>query len=182
MMRALLDVDGVLGDFPSEVLRFVNMYHDPWRSAPMWTLDDVNEHDILKALGCEHMQQRLDQHMIDTDFCRHMPVYPGAQEFVERLRARAEVVIVTARYRAVPNWANAREAWLQEHFGIHFADVIFAKRKELTRGDVLIDDKADNCEAFDAAGHGGAICFDRPWNRGFKGERARNYDEVLSLL
>lgn len=175
-MRVLLDVDGVLGDFPSEVLKFCNTYGD--QAA---TLDEITDHDILKSLGCEYLQARLDQHMIDTDFCRHMPVYPGAQDFVARLSKHNEVVIVTARYRAVPNWASAREAWLAEHFGIEHRNVIFAKRKELVRGQILIDDKAENCAEFYNAG-ALAVCFDRPWNKAFRGWRAHSYQDVINLL
>lgn len=179
-VRTLLDCDGVLGDLPSEIVRFCNLNRTIWQRwcGVYWTLADVTDHDILKSLGCQHLQCKVDRHMIDSDYCRHMPLYPGAQEFVEALQRKGEVVIVTARYRAVPNWAAAREAWLYEHFGIHHSNLIFAKRKELVRGDHLIDDYTENCKAF---GHG-AICLDRPWNQQFNGVRARDYAHVLDLL
>ncbi len=178
-MRVLLDVDGVLGDFPNEVLAFCNRYGRGNAVRP-WELSDVKQHDILKALGLEHMQQRLDQHMRDSDFCRHMPVYDGAQAFVEELKSFAEVVIVTSSYSDVAGWEYARRAWLKEHFGIEKQDVVFAKRKELVGGDMLLDDKLRNIEAWTGAWPwGAAVVFDRPWNQGGDHERATDHGTAL---
>lgn len=181
-MRILLDVDGVLGDFVTEVVEFCNKYERTLGSLG-WTPDNVTEFDILRALKCEHLQARLDLHMAESDFCRHMPVYDGAPDFVAQLRGLGEVVIVTSPYSAVPTWSHARLAWLEEHFSIPKHDVIFAKRKELIRGDVLIDDKTENCEAFNrASSYRGAILFDRPWNQKCKLPRAKSYTEALAMV
>ncbi len=178
-MNILLDVDGVLGDFPSCALRWVNGANP---RKPV-TLEEVDQHDILKALGLDQLQERFDRWCIDTELCRHMPVYEGAQEFVEKLRAMGDLIIVTSPYANVPTWCHARLAWLSEHFNIHKRDVVFCKRKDLVRGHVLIDDKLENCEAFAGSGqHRDAIVFDRPWNRSGKLPRARSYAEALALV
>ena len=178
-IRVLVDVDGVLADFPAAVLQFCNTYGCAPGARP-WVLEDVKEHDILKALRLEHLQERLDTWCADTDMCRSLPLYDGAQAFVEELKSFAEVVIVTASYGAVPNWNHARLAWLEEHFGIDKADVVFAKRKELVAGNMLIDDKLRNIDAWrNAWGHQGcAAVFDRPWNRGIQ-YRVQSYAEAL---
>jgi 5'(3')-deoxyribonucleotidase len=184
-MRVLLDVDGVLGDFPSCALRWVNG-HSPEREV---TLDQIHEHDILKALGLEALQERFDRWCIDTELCRDMPVYPGAQDFVEALRRFGDLVIVTSPYSAVPTWCHARLAWLEQHFGIAKRDVVFCKRKELVRGHVLIDDKLENCEAFvQGSSFRVGMIFDRPWNRQRKAtaggalQRKDGYAAVLKGL
>ncbi|HKY40693.1 MAG TPA: hypothetical protein VJN18_32380 [Polyangiaceae bacterium] len=181
-MRVLLDVDGVLGDFPSEVLRFANKYgREP--SWPEYSLEGATQHDLLKAWELEHLQKRLDQHMIDTDFCRHMPLYEGAQGFVDALRFIAnDLVIVTSSYSDVPTWEHARRAWLKEHFGFEKQNVVFAKRKELVAGNMLLDDKLRNIDAWrNAWGHQGtAVVFDRPWNQGIQ-FRVRTYNEALKF-
>jgi 5'(3')-deoxyribonucleotidase len=181
MMRALLDVDGVLADFPSGVQAFCNQYGRT-KGSPSFSLETAKEHDLLKAWDIEHMQKRLDQHMIDTDFARHMPVYPGAQDFVESLKSVADVIIVTARYRAVPTWTHAREAWLVEHFEIDPGNIVFAKRKELVAGNFLLDDKLRNIDAWrNAWGHqGAAVVFDRPWNQGIQ-LRTSTYDGAIEI-
>ncbi len=187
-MNILLDVDGVLGNFPSEALRFCNLYGRTSADVE-WSESNVDQHDILKALKLEHLQERFDQHCIDSDFCRHMPVYDGAQAFIEKVRGMGDLIIVTSPYSAVPTWCHARLAWLSEHFGIHKRDVVFCKRKELVRGHVLIDDKLENCEAFvQGSSFRQSIIFDRPWNQGRKLSgsgalvRASGYAQVLSAL
>lgn len=179
-MRALLDVDGVLGDFPSCALRWLN--GRGWSRAQPLTIEQITQHDILKAFGVENLQDAFDQWCADTDVCRHMPVYEGAQAFVEELKSFADVVIVTASYGAVRGWESARRAWLLEHFGITKRDVVFCKRKELVAGNMLLDDKLRNIDAWrNAWGHqGAAVVFDRPWNQGIQ-LRVKSYDAALKI-
>ena len=177
----LLDCDGILGDFCSEAVAFANRY-GRMAEERLFTLEDITRFDILESLKLEHLQDRLDRHMIDSDYCRHMPVYPGAQDFVERLRSVAEVVVVTSPYSLVPTWCHARVAWLGEHFGIPKRDIIFAKRKELVRGDWLIDDSADNVRVFQSH-NGNALLLDRPWNRyDTEAPRVFSYEEILGRI
>lgn len=182
-MRVLLDCDGILGDFVSGCQQWFQSHH-----GLTYDLESFKSFDLLEATGHVDKQESLDRYMRDTDFCRHMPVYPGAQKFVEDLRAWHEIVVVTSPYSAVENWCHSRIVWLGEHFGIPKHDVIFCKRKELIIGDVLVDDRGENCEAFNASpvtGHKGreAICLDRPWNRSFVNlTRAESYDEVLGII
>lgn len=179
-MGICLDVDGVLGDFPSAALRWLN---GRAVGPSAFTIDQIDQHDILKALGLEDLQDHFDQWCIDTEVCRHLPVYEGAQEFVEKLRGLGELLIVTSPYGAVPHWMHARLGWLKEHFGIDKRDVVFCKRKEVVRGHVLIDDKLENCEAFAGSGQfRTAIVFDRPWNRGGNLPRAKSYAEALAAV
>lgn len=175
--RVLLDVDGVLGDFPSCALRWVNG-HSPLRAVK---LEHIDKHDILKSLGLEALQDRFDAWCRDTELCRSMPVYDGAKEFVRELRSFAEVVVVTSPYAAVPNWCHHRINWLAERFGIAKRDVIFAKRKELVHGHMLLDDKLDNVTAWNAMWVRGGIVFDRPWNQNTEARVARvaNYEAAL---
>jgi 5'(3')-deoxyribonucleotidase len=176
-VRILLDVDGVLADFPAAALRWLN-----GRAVGPGTLtiDQIHEHDILKAFQLEHLQDDFDQWCIDTEVCRHLPVYDGAQALVEGLRTIGEVVILTSPYAAVPHWQHARLAWLEEHFGIAKEDVVFAKRKEFVGGDMLLDDKLRNIEAWSAAWPwGAAVVFDRPWNQGGEHERVPDHGAAL---
>lgn len=180
-MRILLDVDGVLGDFPSCALRWLN--GRAWGRSEPATIEQITQHDILKAFGVENLQDAFDQWCADTDVCRHMPVYEGAQAFVEELKSFADVVIVTARYKKVPNWTSARDAWLVEHFAIDPDNVIHAKRKECVFGEVLIDDKLKNVAAWQNAWPRGlAVVLDRPWNRGGEHARAHSYQDALGMV
>ncbi len=179
-MKVLLDCDGILGDFASEVVRFCNLHGGG--AGNLYKVDEVYSFDILEALGCADLQDDLDLHMFQTDFCRKMPVYPGAVAFVDRLRSlQHEIVVVTSPYKAVKGWEDARRDWLWRNFTIHADDVIFAKRKECTSGwgDTLVDDKAENLFGFRSRG----ILFDRPWNRNHNGPfRAYSYEDVLARI
>lgn len=177
-MRILLDVDGVLGDFAGEVIRFCNK--GLASDEPLWTIHDATDFDILEAMGLEHLQEDLDQHLIDTDYCLHMPVLPGAVEFVEKLyHLDHEVVVVTSPHRGVPKWCSQRMEWLYHHFGIHADDVIFARVKHRVMGDCLVDDKPENVEGFGARG----ILLDQPWNQDVRGAyRAMDYQDVVARL
>lgn len=176
-MRVLLDCDGVLGDYASEVIRFVNMRVQPERP---FTIHDAADFSILESLGFEHLQDELDRHIEDTYYCATMPVLPGAVEFVNRLyQLNHEVVIVTSQHMGVPLWCSQRMAWLWKHFGIHADDVIFARRKHRIEGDVLVDDKPENLVSFGA----NAILFDQPWNQDAEGVyRAKSYQDVVARL
>lgn len=175
---ALCDVDGVLGDFVLGVRRWAAQ-HLPEHP----TEESIVDFDILKNWGITGRYPDLSQWMIDTDYCRHMEVYPGAQAFIEQLRSVAEVVMVTSPMSSVPNWCHARVAWLKEHFGVDKRDVIFTERKELVSGSWLIDDKLENCQAFDLLGDGVALCLDRPWNRASDSVlRVLNYDHALEQI
>lgn len=71
---------------------------------------------------------------------------------------------------------------MADHFGFQSKDVIFSKRKDLIRGDVLIDDGPQNLQHF----AGWRVLVDRPWNqdadaRGFDW-RCRTYSQILDAV
>lgn len=179
-MRALLDVDGVLADFPRAALRWLN---GRCRSdAPEFTLDQVTQHDILKAVGRENYQDAFDTWCHDTDMCRHLEVYPGAREFVAELQTFADVVIVTKSYEKVRGWEHSRRAWLREHFGITKKDIAFIDRKELVQGDFFLDDKLPNVERWQAAWPSSiGMVFDRPLNQKADCRRAFSFTQALGM-
>jgi len=174
--RILLDVDGVLADFVTPAAKWArrnghrNAYHD---NCTKW--------DVLESWGLQAFQPQFDQFCSRKGFCKSLPVYPGAVEFVEQLRRLGEVIVVTSPLSCSPYWCHERTIWLAEHFGFRSKDVIFAKRKELVCGDVLIDDGPHNLETFANF----RLLLDRPWNRESTPPRTlrrRNYQEILDFV
>lgn len=153
----LLDVDGVLADFAGALLLW---------AGPKYAREQLIEWDLLKALGLDHRQRNFDAYAGEPGFCESLQVLDGAREFVESLRAFANVVVVTSPYSAARLWTFERLRWLERHFGITKHDVIFAKRKELVRGDFMVDDRPENVEAFAAAG-GRSLLMSQPWNEAY---------------
>ena len=171
----LLDVDGVLADFAGELLRW---------AGPQFTRDQPTEWDLTKALGIEARQTLFDEYASEPGFCESLPLIDGAQEFVESLRRVAHIVIVTSPYSAARLWTFERLRWLDKHFGISKHDVIFAKRKYLVRGDIMIDDAPHNIDQFVFVG-GRGILVSQPWNLAhadLSAERAASLSHALELV
>jgi 5'(3')-deoxyribonucleotidase len=153
----LLDVDGVLADFAGALLRW---------AGPKHSREQLTEWDLMKALGIESRQAAFDEYASEPGFCESLPVIDGAQDFVESLRRVADIVIVTSPYSAARLWTFERLRWLEHHFGFSKYDVIFAKRKYLVQGDIMIDDGPQNIDPFV---RGGGQCkrgilISQPWN------------------
>ena len=86
----------------------------------------------------------------------------GAPEFYAELRRLGDVRVCTTPMTVA--WLSQRAAWLVE-FGVPLNEQIqWCDKHELVPAyDVLIDDKAENCIAFAAAG-GVAFCIATPYN------------------
>lgn len=92
----------------------------------------------------------------------YIAAVPGALQGLRMLREQYRVVFVTANAKpSLEEKLNAlyRHGLLARSRGKK--DVVVAEDKTLARIDLLIDDKAENVEAFP----GPAILFDRPWNQ-----------------
>lgn len=155
----LLDCDGVLADFAGALLSW---------AGPAFSRSQLTETDLIQSLGLEHRQEEFDAVASEPGFCESLPILEGAQDFVESLRSfTSEIIVVTSPYSAAKLWTFERLRWLEKHFAITKHDVIFAKRKELIRGDILIDDFPKNVKPFAERG-GHALLIDQPWNASFQ--------------
>lgn len=177
-MRILLDCDGVLAHFTKTFLDFCG-------SAA--TDEDITQFDIVKALGLPaDTYAKFGADVGRLNLCSIIPAYPGAREFVQRLQAKHEVIACTSPFNT--DWLSQRGAWLERHVGIPLKQQVQCKDKALIRGDVLIDDSWQNCEAWAEANPSGkTICFSQPWNRKHEfnwvySMRLDGYEAVLQEL
>ena len=85
--------------------------------------------------------------------------------FLENLdRERYQVVVVTAHPAHCGRGLNFKYQWLERHAPwIDVNHMVVCRNKTQVSGDLLIDDKAETCEKFWAAGRA-AILYPRPWN------------------
>jgi 5'(3')-deoxyribonucleotidase len=170
----------VLGDFVSGARRWADDRHDM-----LVTDDQITDYNVMTSLGLPDGWPSFIEWLSDMRFCRDMPVYPGAREFVAALRGFGEIVAVTTPFVGVDHWEADRRGWLNTHFGIGHDNVVFCKRKELVCGDVLVEDKPDNALAWGAAWpKGWPILLRRPWNRvGLDGYyEAVGFESVLEIV
>lgn len=161
----LLDCDGVLSDFHTHYVHTAALtlgrIFDMAVAHTQWSVQD--------ALGLSaEEQQAVVARIWEPGWVRYMPVLPGAQSGVQRLREAGHTLhIVTAPWKGHPSWTFERELWLQERFGFESKDVTHTHRKDLVRGDVFVDDKPAHVMAWQQAyPHGLAILWGAPYNKG----------------
>ncbi len=172
-MRILLDVDNVLLDWVSPVLEGLK-YH-----GHSFTVEQVTDFNVGKALGVPW--ELIDQITHEEGWCLNIPLMPGSHAFVQELRRKGEVLVVTSPTKKSPHWLWERQCALKNHFGFEPGEICQWEKKHLIMGDVLIDDALHNCNAF----HSKAILLDQPWNRAAPlqhVQRAFNYQHVLQLV
>jgi len=170
----LMDVDGVLCDFTSG-----------WRPlvAPELAEEDISSFVFEDYLNDEQLGKLLSL-CESAAFWAELKPYEGARDFVESVSENTdggEIVYCTAPWVPCDGWAEARRIWLKEH--MPKGDLVVTKRKDLIRGDYLIDDKPENVLSWAARNKTGiGYLYERPWNRGFTGNARMSRDAILQDL
>lgn len=182
MKRVLLDCDGVLADFVSAALDIV------WEEFGLrFQPADVTEFDIMKSLGFGPDDSARFKRLVggEEGLASTLAVYPGAREGVDRLRAIAEVYIVTSPFGSNPTWTHDREKWLKKHFDIGSKHIVHTSAKHLCVGDVFVDDKTEACVAWQAEHPNGvAVQWATPHNRrdGWNGASTNDWAKLLRYV
>lgn len=119
-------------------------------------------------------------------FYRNMSPMEGAIPGARELSKFAQVLIVSAVPYSLPNAYNeniltAKAHWIDDHMPfIGSNNLIATMRKEWVMGDILVDDKPANIEAWQATGRIGII-YDQPWNQKVDADyRAQNWSDVVT--
>ena len=179
-MKVLLDVDGVVADFVPHLIRRVYI---SWESTgkPLRRKCDVMQWNFFDLLYKDD-RRVAERELAKPEFWATLPLVRGAFKGVHALvREGHEVVWCTSPWNGCETWCETRMCWLDERFGCE-CGVIFTHDKSYKGGDVMIDDKAENVEAW-LAKHpdGRGIVFKAPWNRHYKGERM-NWKQITEEL
>lgn len=155
-MLVALDVDGVLLDSQK-------VFHEVAQSAFGRRLPPPDEWSVWGLQPCmgltdaeyAYLEAKIDRSKVSSD----IPVYPGAQEFVTRLRKKHTVYFLTAQWRGVESWVEGRTEDLKNKFGDDI-EVVFTHAKHLCRFDLLLDDKVANVLGVGSRG----VLMERGWN------------------
>lgn len=138
-MRILVDVDGVMADFVTPVVKLVN-----FELGTNYTAEDVDEWEVLDALDVPPRQQRfIREHIASQGFCSRFKVYPGVEKGLAKLRKYGRVIALTAPFES-KYWEYERRQWLIENLGFEKHDIMSGSGKEICDADFLIDDKPSN--------------------------------------
>lgn len=157
--RLILDVDGVLADFATPALEFLNMIGKPKR------YDQVSQWDIFE--GNKEVENYFKETLASKPgYCYGLKPLPNACNFVAAAKEKYEIAIVTTPYD-VPYWLNERTAWIVDKFGLPRSSITFTHKKQHVNGDVMIEDNIDNLVNWYSCDPSRRLplIMDHPWNR-----------------
>jgi 5'(3')-deoxyribonucleotidase len=135
-----VDVDEVLNEYRTAVLdlaeKVLGKTIDPMATpGTSWDVFDIFSPEEAQILLSASGQ---------PGFCASIPVRPGAQEAVEKLRQHVDLFVVTSPFNS-RNWVYERDWWLEKHFGFRrHEQVVHTAVKYLVAADACLDDKHSN--------------------------------------
>lgn len=168
MKRLLLDCDGVIADCSTPVHRFAqDLLKRELPHPETWT-----SWDHAEAMGLAfHEARKFHEHILTSDVCWDIALFPGADETIYKLMENFELVFVTSHWRRYPDWVPARERLLSDFN----CPIVFTHDKHLVHGDLLVDDHPKNLLRTLAK----PILFDATHNRGSEIYRIYSLEELL---
>jgi 5'(3')-deoxyribonucleotidase len=176
--RILIDLDGVCADIHTNWYEMYNRDYD----------DNVTVNDILSWDTHKYVKEEcgkdIYRYLSLPGFFYMAPPVEGCMESLKALHdAGIELIICTASPILSQTGCYEKMQWAQKHFPfIDQYNFIATHRKDLIKGDVLLDDGPHNLEAFS----GIPVAFRRPWNASIEYEYAVNtwpeFTELALLL
>ncbi len=110
-------------------------------------------------------------------FFRAMPVMTDSQKVLKKLNNNFDI-IVTSMATEFPISLTDKQLWLEEHYPyISWKQVVFCGRKEILKGDLMIDDHLKNLDNF----NGETIMFTQPHNMNLTETRHRRVDSWIEI-
>lgn len=133
----LVDMDNVLENLDAVWVDELNKRH-----GLSMTPDDITEWDMAKFYPTLSRTQVFAP-LHDESVWKRVEPLPGAQEAVKAMKEDGhDVVVVTASHPDTVKW---KYDWLAKYFSaIPYRDIVFTARKQLVRGDFLVDDAPHN--------------------------------------
>lgn len=176
-MTILVDMDDTIEQLLKAWVQGVNRkYH---RNV---SVDEVTEWDVSKAFPGLSFAQVYAIPM-EPGFWKTVEPIPGAAEGLQRLMAAGhQVLIVTATvFDSVPEKMN--EVLFKYFPFLSWDQVIITGRKQMIRGDVLIDDGVHNLEGGDYV----KLLMTAPHNRSYDAEangmiRVHSWEEIPAII
>ena len=171
-------MDEVLAQFVKETLKRWNAEKNT-----SFRREDINMWEMETTLGAGAFE-RITQWLNEPSFFESLEPFPGAIEGFKELMSKHDVVIATSLAGNIENGYDSKRRWVKKYVPeFDFKNFICTSRKDLLRGDVLIDDAAHYLDAWHKAGNDRAIVVDAPWNRSNKDSvRVANWSQILKVI
>lgn len=171
-----VDCDGVMADFVEGYLQTLfDLYGVERRRQDVVTWD-------LVSLSDAHKDEKIKHSMVTEGMIAVLPDIDGSVAGIARLRELGDVACATAPMY-LDTFIMQRSTWLRQR-GFTSRTMAFITDKSWLMGDVLIDDRVDNCVEWQTRNpHGLAILFDQPWNREDDTlVRANGWDHTVAIV
>ena len=184
------DLDDVLTDFVGGLAKYLNKFY-----GTSFTRDDFYTFDLQEVWGGtreEAIQKVLDFYR--SDFFKNLKPFEDAQEAVNLLSQKHEMIIITSRPRFIE---KETVTWVEKYFPGNFSKIYFAKdHADINQGkekleiceevnvDVLIDDCLEHLTKH--KNNTRLFLYDAPWNRnkftpnGI--ERVKSWKEIVRKI
>lgn len=148
-IRVLLDVDSVIADLVRVFISAIEVagirkLPTGWRPT---------QFDIATELGfTKDEERRMYEKLQLPGIAKMVHPYPKAVEGVKKLARIADVFFVTTPMKGSPTWTYDRTGWLTEKFGEELGSKwVYTEYKYVVFGDMLVDDRPENCQDFEKA-------------------------------
>ena len=146
------------------------------------SVEEVTDWSIVCAFPGIQKKQVLDL-MFEPDFWEDVKPVPGAAEALKHFMDEGHEVYVVTATEFEHVYEKMKKVLFRYFPFITPRQVIITGRKQMIRGDVLIDDGIHNLEG----GEYRKILFTRPYNREYDAEangmiRVNNWDEIVEII
>ncbi len=172
-MTLFIDMDEVIADTYNAHIEVYNKEYDG-----SLRVEDCHGREVWQCVIEAH-QNSIRNHARTRGFFRDLKPIVDSVDVLKALNQKYELYIASAATQ-FPNSLEEKSEWLDEHFPfIPWQKRILCGDKHILKGDILIDDRAYNLEAFD----GRPLLFTSPHNVNTNTfERVDNWQEVAKKL
>ena len=171
-MKILIDMDNVIADTLEYTITCLENNHI------VFNREELNG-KYLEDILTEQQISIMHNITSKTDFFKKIPLKPKCYEVMKMLNKEYEIRIVSCAF-VFPKSMNAKLWWIRKNLDfIDLSQVIFCGCKSDIKGDILIDDIAENLQNFD----GEKYIFSAPHNIDEKDyKRFESWDDVALLF
>tara|TARA_R110002020_G_scaffold302751_7_gene518179 strand:+ start:1753 stop:2274 length:522 start_codon:yes stop_codon:yes gene_type:complete len=172
-MIIFVDMDEVIADTYGA---HIDLYNKEYSEC--LTVEECMGNEVWQKVPTDR-QHYIKQQANQDGFFIDLKVMPDSQEVLKELSKKNEVYIASAAMQ-FKNSLREKADWLDEHFPfIPWQKRILCGHKHILKGDILIDDRSYNLQAFDGRG----IQFTSPHNVHTNDfERVDSWQEIAEKL